>query len=185
MRQILKMAADDGIPTARFFSTGQVAQALGVGRGVAIRLIDRRQICGFRLPGVRRDRRVTDQALADYLRRFRGAEPPVPPACPVRCAFPQSAHRPRTVKGGKITNKCTYSASEIAFVLGLARRTVIGKLEAGIIQAIRVPATGLTAWTWRIPHGCLEKFLRDNPAYSYGWDRIRDFESGNGVNSQR
>jgi excisionase family DNA binding protein len=181
---------------ARSYSTGELATLMGTSRSTVIRLIDQGEISGFFMPGKRRDRRVIHNSMIMFVRKnpaFRymldkldrydqsvdfpeGLEPPPALAVPVRFAPPRSAHRPRSAKRGKIQKMCTYSASEVAFVLGLARRTVIAKLEAGIIQGIRVPATGLTSWSWRVPHGFLAKFLLEHEAYSYGWNRIRGCE---------
>jgi excisionase family DNA binding protein len=177
---------------AMSYSTGEVATLLGTSQSTAIRLIDQHEISGFFMPGKRRDRRVTHGALIAFVRRnpgfrfalqnlsgyhagddFPESDEPLPtPAHPVRAAHPRSAHKPRSAKGGMIPEAASYSASEVGFVLGLSRRSVISKLDRGILRGIQLPATGLTSWTWRIPRGWLEKFLRDNPAYSYGWNRL-------------
>jgi excisionase family DNA binding protein len=193
---MLKRAPGGRVKKARFYSTGELATLMGTSQSTAIRLIDQHEISGFFMPGKRRDRRVTHQALVAFVRRnpgfrfalenlcgyhasddFAESDESLPtPAHPVRSAPPRSPHRPRSVIHGKIQKKCTYSASEIAFVLGLARRTVIAKLQAATIQGVKLPATGLTSWTWRIPHGRLEKFLQDNPRFSYAWTRLRGNE---------
>jgi hypothetical protein len=165
---------------------------MGVSQSTAIRLIDQGEISGFFMPGKRRARRVMHNLMIMFVRKnpeFRymldrldgydpgvdfpiSSEQPPSPACPVRCAPPRSSHRPRSVAHGKIPMAPTYSASEVGFVLGLSRRSVISKLNRGILRGIQVPASGLTSWTWRIPSGWLAKFLRDNPAYSFGWNRL-------------
>jgi excisionase family DNA binding protein len=180
---------------AGFYSTGEVAVLMGVSYSRAIRLIDQGEISGFFMPGKRRDRRVAHNAMIMFVRknpefmymldRLDGYDPGVDfpmsserspsPVCPVRSGPPRSSHRPRSVTHGKIPLAPTYSASEVGFVLGLSRRSVIAKLDRGILRGIQVPATGLTrltSWTWRIPRGCLAKFLRENPAYSFGWNRL-------------
>jgi hypothetical protein len=161
-----------------------------------IRMIDRGELAAYRLPNQRRDRRITHNAMIMFVHKnpdFRymldnldhydpsvdfpeGLEPPPALAVPVRSAFPTSRHRPRTVIRGKIVKTCTYSASEIAFVLGLARRTINSWLDSGTIRGFKLATAGLTPWRWRIPHGVLVDFLRRNPAFAYGWDRIRGCE---------
>jgi hypothetical protein len=198
MPQTLKSAPDGRVKMARSYTAGQIAVLLGIGHSTAIRLIDQGRLSGFWVPGKRRDRRVMHEALVGFVGRnpgFRyaldklvgfdpsidfpeGTEVPPPPARPVRSAPPRSAHRPRSVRGGKIPEVPTYSASEVGFVLGLSRRSVISKLDRGILRGFRVPSPGstLSSWSWRVPIGWLAKFLRENPAYGYAWDRIRGCE---------
>jgi excisionase family DNA binding protein len=196
MPQTLKSATRGRIRASQFYTVGQVAVLLGLAHSTVIRMIDQGKLPAFRMPTRRRDRRVFHQTLVGFvqsnpafryaLERIDGfdagadfpevAEPPARSTHTVLSASPRSAHRPRTVKGGKIPVAPTYSASEVGFVLGLSRRSVISKLDRGILLGFRVPATGLTSWTWRIPRGWLAKFLRDNPAYSFAWNRIRGCE---------
>jgi hypothetical protein len=70
----------------------------------------------------------------------------------------------------------SYSPSEIAYVLGLARRTVNAKLDARAIMGFKIPSTGVTAWTWRVPHGALLAFLQRNPEYGFALNRIQGCE---------
>jgi hypothetical protein len=192
MPQTLKSAPDGRVKLAEFYSVGELALLLGVGHSTAIRLIDGGQIRGFRQPGVRRDRLILHQALVGFVRRNRdfsyvfdkidgfnavddiaeASEPPPPPARSVRSAAPRSAHRPRSVVRGKLPVKLAYSPSEVAFALGLARRTINSWLDAGIIRGFKVSSQGLTKWTWKIARGPLVEFLRRNPQYAYAWDRL-------------
>jgi hypothetical protein len=203
MPQTLKRAPDGRVKLARSYTAGQIAVLLGVGHSTVVRLIDQAVIHGFWVPGKRRDRRVLHEAFLGFVRRnpgFRYAldkldgfdttidfresdELPPAPACPVRSAPPRSAHKPRSVFRGQIPMALTFSASEVGFLLGLSRRSVISMLDRGILRGFRVPASGLTTgrfaratFTWRVPIGWLAKFLRENPAYSYAWNRIRGCE---------
>jgi excisionase family DNA binding protein len=184
------------VQMSMFYTTGEVATLMAACRSTVIRLIDQGEISGFFMPGKRRDRRVTHNSMIMFVRKnpaFRymldkldgyepsvdfpeGLEPSPALAVPVRSAPPRSAHRPRTVKGGKIPVAPTYSASEVGFVLGLSRRSVISKLDRGILRGFRFPASGLSTFTWRVPIGWLAEFLRENPAYSYARNRIRGCE---------
>jgi excisionase family DNA binding protein len=192
MGQSLKSAPNGRIRTAQFYSVGQVAVLMGTAHSTVLRLIDQGLLSAFRMPTQRRDRRIAHNALITYVRKhysFRymldkldgydpsvdfpeGLEPPPALAVPVRSAPPRSAHRPRSAKGGKVPRATTYSVSEASYLLGVSRRTLISKLEARVIIGIKVPTVGLTDWTWRVTHGCLARFLRENPTYSYAWNRI-------------
>ena len=199
MPQILKSARDGQIAVKEFYTAGDLAFLMGVAHATAIRLIDQREIRGLRLPTKRRPRRITHNALIAFVRRnsdFRyvldklngydprvdfpvGTEPP-PPARPIGSAAPWSPEHPRSAKRGQIPQAAHYSAKEVAFLLGLARRTVIAKLHAGVIPGIKVPATRLgltTTWKWRIMHGAFVAFVGRNPRYSYAMDRIQGCES--------
>ena len=59
-----------------------------------------------------------------------GTEPPPPPTRKIGSAAPWSPEHPRSAKRGQIPQAEHYSAKEVAFLLGLARRTVIAKLAA-------------------------------------------------------
>jgi hypothetical protein len=191
MPQTLKSAPDGRIRAAKFYRTGEIAVLMGVAHTTAIRLIDQGELRGFWVPAKRKYRRVSHQTLIMFVRRnpafsyildkldgydpvdfSEGAEPPPSPVCPVRYAPPRSSHRPRSLVRGKVPKAATYSASEIGFILGLSRRTVISKLDAGIIRGIRLPSTGLTSWKWRVPHGALLAFIHQNSRYGYALDRI-------------
>ena len=197
MPQILKSAKDGQIAVKEFYTAGDLAFLMGVAHATAIRLIDQREIRGLRLPTKRRQRRITHNALIAFVRRhpdFRymldklngydprvdfpvGTEPPPPPTRKIGSAAPWSPEHPRSAKRGQIPQAAHYSAKEVAFLLGLARRTVIAKLAARVIPGVKVPATGLTTWKWRIMHGALVAFVRRNPRYSYAMDRIQGCES--------
>ena len=115
-----------------------------------------------------------------------GTEPP-PPARP-SAPLPGAQRRPRSANRGQIPQAEYYSAKEVAFLLGLARRTVIAKLDAKVIPGLKVPATrsGLTTtWKWRIMHGALVAFVRRNPRYSYSLDRIQGCESSSDFFSRK
>ena len=166
MPQILKSAKDGQIAVKEFYTTGDLAFLMGVSRATAIRLIDQREIRGLRLPTKRRQRRITHNALIAFVRRnpdfrymldrlngydprvdFPESDEPLPPARPIgRPAAPWGPEHPRSARRGQIPQAEYYSAKEVAFLLGLARRTVIAKLDAGVIPGIKVPATGLTTW---------------------------------------
>jgi len=207
MPQILKSAKGGQIAVKEFYTVGDLAYLMGVAHSTAIRLIDQREIFGFWLPTKSRQRRITHKALVVFVRRhpdFRymldklkgydprvhfpvGTEPP-PPARPIGAAAPWNPERPRSAKRGQIPQAAYYSAKEVAFVLGLARRTVIAKLDAKVIPGLKVPATrsGLTTtWKWRIMHGALVAFVRRNPRYSYAMDRIRGCEASSSDCSSR
>jgi hypothetical protein len=204
--QTLKSSPDGRIQAASFYSVGQIAVLRGVSHTTVINMINQGVLAGYRMPTKRRDRRVTHQALISFVRRnpaFRyildkldgydslvdfpeGTEPPQPTTRPMRYAPPRSSVRPRSVKRGKIPMAAAYSASEVAFVLGVSRRTVISKLKARLVLGIKVPSPGSTfsSWTWRVPHRCLTRFLRENSAFSYAWNRIQGCESGSDVPPQ-
>ena len=200
MPQILKSAKDGQIAVKEFYTAGDLAFLMGVAHATAIRLIDQREIRGFWLPTKRRQRRVTHGALVAFVRRnpdFRyvldklkgydprvhfpeGAEPPPPPTRKISPAAPWGPERPRSAKRGQIPQAEHYSAKEVAFLLGLTRRTVITKLDAKVIPGIKVPATRLgltTTWKWRIMHGAFVAFVGRNPRYSYAMDRIQGCEA--------
>lgn len=204
MPQILKSSKDGQIPVKEFFTAGDLAFLMGVAHATAIRLIDQREIRGFWLPTKRRQRRVTHKALIAFVQRhpdFRymldklngydprvdfpvGTEPP-PPARPIGPAAPWGPEHPRSAKRGQIPQAAYYSAKEVAFLLGLARRTVIAKLDAKVIPGLKVRATGLTTWKWRIMHGALVAYVRRNPGYSYAMDRIQGCESSSDFSSRK
>jgi excisionase family DNA binding protein len=191
---------------SRFYTTGEVATLMEASRSTIIRLIDTREISGFWLPGKRRDRRVSHNAMIRFVRKNpaflymldnldgfdpgvdfpEGAEVPPPPARPVRSAPPRSAHRPRSAKGGKIPEASSYSVSEIGFILGLSRRSVISKLDRGLLRGFRVPSPGstLSSWSWRVPIGWLAKFLRENPEYGFAWRRISEAADSSGLDRE-
>ena len=208
MPQILKSAKDGQIAVKEFYTVGDLAFLMGVAHATAIRLIDQGEIRGFWLPTKRRQRRVTHKALIAFVRRhpdFRymldklkghdprvdfpvGAEPPPPPTRKIGSAAPWSPDCPRSAKRGQIPQAAHYSAKEVAFLLGLARRTVIAKLDAKVIPGLKVPATraGLpTTWKWRIMHGALVAFVRRNPRYWYAMDRIQGCESSSDFSSRK
>jgi len=204
MPQILKSAKDGQIAVKEFYTVGDLAYLLGVAHSTAIRLIDQREIFGFWLPTKRRQRRITHGALIAFVRRnpglrymldkLKGYDPrvdfpvgtePPPPARPIGPAAPWGPEHPRTARRGQIPQAAHYSAKEVAFLLGLARRTVIAKLDARVIPGLKVPATGLTTWKWRIMHGALVAFVRRNPGYSYAMDRIQGCESSSDAGASR
>ena len=196
MAQVLRTARDGRIAVKEFYTAGDLAFLMGVAHATAIRLIDQREIFGIWLPTKRRQRRITHGALVAFVRRNpdlrymldklkgydprvhfpEGAEPP-PPARPIGPAAPWGPEHPRSAKRGQIPQAEYYSAKEVAFLLGLTRRTIIAKLDAHVIPGIKVPATGLTTWKWRIMHGVLVAFVRRNPRYWYAMDRIQGCES--------
>jgi excisionase family DNA binding protein len=207
MPQTLKKAPDGRIQAASFYRVGEIAVLMGVAHNTIIRLIDQRELRGFWMPGKRRDRRVGHGALIAFVQRnpafgymldkldgydaSKGfPEELEPPRTPRQISYvlPPSPELPRSARYGKIPQAANYSTGEIAFVLGLARRTVITKVETGLIPGIKVPATGparaVTTWMWRITHGELITFLRKNPRYNYALDRIRGCESGSKVPPQ-
>ena len=192
MPQVLKAAKNGQIAVKEFYTAGDLAFLMGVAHATAIRLIDQREIRGLRLPTKRRPRRITHNALIAFVRRnsdfqyvlakLNGYDPsvdfpegaePQPPERPMGPAVPWGPEHPRSARCGQIPQAACYSAKEVAFLLGLARRTVIAKLDARVIPGLKVPATGLTTWKWRIMHGALVAFVRRNPRYSYAMDRIR------------
>jgi hypothetical protein len=204
MAQVLRSARDGKIAVKEFYTVGDLAYLMGVAHSTAIRLIDQGEIRGFWLPTKRRQRRITHGALIAFVRRnpdFRyvldklkgydprvdfpvGTEPP-PPARPIGSAAPWNPERPRSAKRGQIPQAAHYSAKEVGFLLGLTRRTVIAKLAARIIPGVKVPATGLTTWKWRIMHGALVAFVRRNPGYSYVMDRIQGCEASSDAGASR
>ncbi len=197
MPQVLKSSPDGMIKVAASYSMGQIAVLLAVAHTTAVKLIDRGILRGVRLPTKRRVRRVMHGALILFVKRnpdfrymldkldgydsreidFPGATEPPPTTRPIADTGPWSKARPRSVKRGKIPQATSYSANEVAFVLGLARRTVIAKVEAGVIKGWKVPATGLTTWKWRVPHGALVAFVKQNPKFRYALGRIRGCET--------
>jgi len=205
MPQILKSAKNGQIAMKEFYTAGDLAFLMGVAHATATRLIDQREIGGFWLPTKRRQRRITHKALIAFVRRhpdlrymldkLNGYDPrvdfpvvtePPPPARKIGSAAPSwSAEHPRSAKRGQIPQAAYYSAKEVAFLLGLARRTVIAKLDAKVIPGVKVPATGLTTWKWRIMHGALVAYVRRNPGYSYAVDRIRGCESSSDAGASR
>jgi hypothetical protein len=196
MSQVLRSAPDGKVNVAQFYTVGQTAVLLGLAHSSVIRLISRGDLAAFRMPTQRRDRRIAHGALISFVRRnpgfrfalqnlngyhagndFPDSDEPMPtPAHFVRSAPPRSSHRPRSAVHGKIPKKCTYSASEIAFVLGLARRTVISKLESRAILGAKVPspAMSLSTWTWRVSHGALLAYLERHPEYGFARRRISE-----------
>jgi len=205
MPQILKSAKDGQIAVKEFYTAGDLTFLMGIAHATAIRLIDQREIRGLRLPTKRRERRITHGALIAFVRRnpdFRymldklngydprvdfpvGAEPPPPPTRKIGSAAPWSPEHPRSAKRGQIPQAEHYSAKEVAFLLGLARRTVIAKLDAKVIPGIKVRATGLTTWKWRVAHRNLVAFVGRNPRHSYALDRIRGCEASSSDCSSR
>jgi hypothetical protein len=203
MPQTLKSAPDGRIRAAKFYTVGQIAVLMGVAHTTAIRLIDQKVINGFWVPAKRRYRRVSHRALITFVRRNSafmyildnidgydpgidfpdGIEPLSPTTHPVGSAAPRSPERPRSSYRGKIPKAIHYSPKEVAFLLGLARRTVNAKLDAGIIRGIKIPCTGLTTWKWRVTHGVLMAFIHQNPHYGYALDRIKGLESSKRVPS--
>ena len=207
MPQILKSAKNGQIAVKDFYTAGDIAFLMGVAHATAIRFIDHGEIRGIWLPTRSRPRRITHGALIAFVRRhpdFRymlerlngydprvdfpvGTEPP-PPHVPIGPAAPWSPEHPRSARRGQIPQAAYYSAKEVAFVLGLARRTVIAKLDAKVIPGLKVPATrsGLTTtWKWRIMHGALVAFVRRNPRYWYAMDRIQGCESSSDAGASR
>ena len=204
MPQILRTARDGRIAVKEFYTVGDLAFLMGVAHATASRLIDQGEIRGLWLPTKRRQRRIAHKNLLAFVRRhpdFRymldklngydprvdlpgGTEPP-PPTRKIGSAPPWSPEYPRSAKCGQIPQAAHYSAKEVAFLLGLARRTVIAKLDARVIPGLKVPATGLTTWKWRIMHGALVAFVRRNPGYSYAMDRIQGCESSSDAGASR
>ena len=113
-----------------------------------------------------------------------GTEPP-PPARPIGPAAFWGPEHPRSAKRGQIPQAAHYSAKEVGFLLGLTCRTVIAKLAVRIIPGVKVRATGLTTWKWRIMHGALVAFVRRNPRYWYAMDRIQGCESSSDFSSRK
>jgi excisionase family DNA binding protein len=208
MPQILKSARNGQIAVKEFYSTGEIAFLMGVAHATASRLIDSGELRGLRLPTRRRQRRIAHRNLIAFVRRrpdFQymlerlqgydprvdfpvGAEPPPAPTRKIGPAAPWGPEHPRSAKRGQIPQAAYYSAKEIAFVLGLARRTVIAKLDARVIPGVKVPATrsGLTTtWKWRIMHGVLVAFVRRNSRYWYAMDRIQGCESSSDAGASR
>ena len=204
MPQILKSAKDGQIAVKEFYTAGDLAFLMGVAHATAIRLIDQREIFGIWLPTKRRQRRITHGALVAFVRRnpdlrymldkLKGYDPrvdfpvgtePPPPARKIGPAAPWGPEHPRTAKRGQIPQAEYYSAKELAFLLGLARRTVITKLDAKVIPGIKVRATGLTTWKWRVAHRNLVAFVGRNPRYSYALDRIQGCESSSDCPSRK
>ena len=116
---------------------------------------------------------------------FPVGDPPPPPARPIGPAAPWGPEHPRSAKRGQIPQADYYSAKEVAFLLGLARRTVIAKLDAKVIPGIKVRATRLTTWKWRITHKALIAYVGQNPRYSYALDRIQGCEASSSDCSSR
>ncbi len=196
MAQVLKSAKNGQIEVKALYTAGDLAFLMGVSHSTAIRLIDRGEIRGFMIPHKRRERRVTHQNLILFLRRYPGfsymldrlngydpgmdfpgyTEPPQTPTRPIAATGPWSKARPRSVKRGKIPKAASYSANEAAFLLGLARETVVGKLSAGVIKGIKLPAAGLTTWKWRVTHGALVAFVKQNPEFRFALDRLLGYD---------
>ena len=205
MPQILKSAKDGQIAVKEFYTVGDLAYLMGVAHATAVRLIDQREIFGIWLPTKRRQRRITHNALITFVRRnpglrymlerlngydpggdFPESDEPLPPARPIgRPAAPWGPEHPRSARRGQIPQAKYYSAKEVAFLLGLARRTVIAKLDAKVIPGIKVRATGLTTWKWRVAHRNLVAFVGRNPRYSYALDRIQGCESSSDCSSRK
>jgi hypothetical protein len=192
--QHLKSSPQDRVRMGRCYTVGQTAVLLQLAHSSVIRMIDRGELAAYRLPNPRGDRRILHRALISFVRRnpgfrfalqnlsgyhagddFPESDEPLPtPAQHVRFAPPRSAHRPRSAVHGKIPKKCTYSASEIAFVLGLSRRSVISKLESRVIIGAKVPWPGstLSSWRWIVSRGAFLAFLERHPEYSFARKRI-------------
>jgi hypothetical protein len=197
MPQVLKSAPDGRIRKASFYTAGQLAVLMGVAHTTAIRLIDQGEIRGFWLPTGRRQRRVTHGALVRFVGRnpgFRfvldriigydpagdfpeGTEPAWPPTITKLPGPPRSPERPRSVRHGRIPLRSHYPLKEVAFALGLSRRTVWAKVRARELVAIKAPSTGPCVWRWLVPHPCLLAFIERNPSYSYAPSRIEGCES--------
>jgi len=204
MPQILKSAKGGKIAVKEFYTAGDLAFLMGVAHATAVRLIDRREIAGFWLPTKRRQRRITHNALIAFVRRnpglrymlerLKGYDPrvdfpvgtePPPPARKIGPTAPWGPEHPRTARRGQIPQAEYYSAKEVAFLFGLTRRTIITKLDAKVIPGIKVRATGLTTWKWRITHKALIAFIGQNPRYSYALDRIQGCEASSSDCSSR
>ena len=205
MPQILKAARNGQIKVKSHYTTGDIAHMMGIAHSTASRIIDSGEIRSIRLLTRNRPRRITHAALINFVRRnpsFKymlerlsgydpggdfpvGTEPP-PPAR--QQSPPWSPETPRSAYRGQIPQAAYYSAKEVAFLLGLTRRTVITKLDAKVIPGIKVPATrpGLTTtWKWRITHKALIAFIGQNPRYSYALDRIQGCEASSSDCSSR
>jgi hypothetical protein len=196
MPQVLKSAPDGRIKMARFYTAGQLAVLMGVAHTTATRLIDQGEIRGFWLPTGRRQRRVTHEALVRFVGRnpgFRfvldriigfdpaegspGGADPAPPPKVAKLPAPRSPERPRSVRRGKIPNRSHYPLKEVAYVLGIARRTAWTKVRSRELLAIRAPSTGPCTWRWLVPRPCLIAFIERNPSYSYALSRMDGCES--------
>ena len=192
MPQILKSAKGGKIAVKEFYTAGDLAFLMGVAHATAVRLIDRREIAGFWLPTKRRQRRITHNALIAFVRRnpglrymlerLKGYDPARRFSRGHRATTARTQDRPYRSMGarapadgkrGQIPQAEYYSAKEVAFLFGLTRRTIITKLDAKVIPGIKVRATGLTTWKWRITHKALIAFIGQNPRYSYALDRIQ------------
>jgi hypothetical protein len=198
MAQPLKSVPARRVRLAALYSTGQLALILGVAHSTANRLIDQRVIHGFRMPGRRPDRRITHGSLIRFVKthpQFKyaldqllgytpaddfpeGTEPAPPPMFTTPSAPPRSPERPRSIRRGKIPLRSQYPLTEVAFALGLSRRTVWAKVRARELFAIRAPSTGPSPWRWLVPRPVLLTFIDRHPSYSYALGRIEGCESG-------
>jgi hypothetical protein len=196
MPRTLKGAPGGRLKLARSYTAGQVAVLLGVAHATAIRLIDQGEIKGFWVPGRRRDRRVLHEAVLGFVRRnpgFRyaleriigydpagdfpgGTEPARPPTTTKLPAPPRSPERPRSVQRGKIPSRSHYPLKEVAYALGLSRRTVWAKVRARELFAMKASSTGPSPWRFLVPRSILLTFIARNPSYSFALGRIEGCE---------
>jgi excisionase family DNA binding protein len=198
MPQILKSAPDGRVRLARCYTVGETAVLLQLSHSSVLRMIARGELAAYRLPNRRGDRRVVHQALISFVRRNPGfrfvlenlsgfhpgdefpesAEQPPPPTRIVRFGPPRSSHRPRRAFGGRIPLAAHYSASEIGYLIGRSRQSVVKLLNARILVGMRIPSIGITPWAWRVSHGSLVAFLRLHPEFAFASGRIEGFQSG-------
>ena len=196
MPQILRTAKDGRIAVKEFYTVGDLAFLMGVAHATASRLIDQGEIRGFWLPTKRRQRRIAHKNLLAFVRRhpdFRymldklnGYDPRVdfPGGTEATAAHTQDRLCPSLEPGVPAVGKARSDPpggtllSEGSRLSPRARATDRHR-EVGrrVIPGLKVPATGLTTWKWRIMHGALVAFVRRNPGYSYAMDRIQGCES--------
>ena len=197
MPQVLKSARDGKIDLKDFYTAGDIAFMQGIAKATAIRLIDSGEIRGIRLLTGSRPRRVTHGALIAFVRshpnfrymldKLNGYDPrvdfpvdtePPPPERPMGPAVPWGPEHPRSARRGQIPRADAYSTKEVAFLLGVSRRTVIAKLDARVIRGLKVPCTRsrLTTMKWKVMHGAFIAFVRQNPHFGYALERIQGCE---------
>ena len=197
MPRVLKSAKDGKIAAKSFYSVGEIGFLLGMACSTVRRLIDQRAIHGLRLPTKRRQRRVTHKNLIAFVRLHpdfgymlerlngydpnvdpEGAEPPLPPAPSEGQPSPWGPERPRSARRGQVPISNYYSAAEVGFLLGRSRRSVLRMLESRVLMGVKVPARGLSPWTWRISHHALVGYVRRNPCYQFALARIKGYSAG-------
>jgi hypothetical protein len=194
MPVVLKRAKGGKIKCQQYLSAGEVAFVLDEHVQTVRRLIDRGTLKGFRLPRPKRERRVSLEALVEFIKHNQGYKQALariedgeqlvtswpeetPPLCP-RCrqhvdTGPWTRRVPRSVRRGRLPAKLHYSVVEVAWLLGITRWTLSHKLRNGFIPTLRLPSRWPTSpFRYVITRPMLIQFLQEHPEYAYAWHRL-------------